>query len=73
LPFEEGVAVKNTLAITRERWNRWWTAGAGPWGLSPLLLPGAALAGELATAVYLFASGSVSPVLVRSLQLFLRF
>jgi hypothetical protein len=87
LPFEEGVAMKNTLAVTREKWERSSVAGAGPQDLSPRrLLVGAglqvlstrwlleaALAGELATAIYLFASGSVSPVLVRSLQLFLRF
>jgi hypothetical protein len=88
LPFEEGVAMKNTLAVTWEKWDRSSVArSAGPQDLSPrrLLvgaglqvlstrwLLGAALAGELATAIYLFASGSVSPVLVRSLQLFLRF
>jgi hypothetical protein len=57
-------------------------AGAGPWdssprqiqwGLSPRLLWGAVLAGELVTAVFLFATGNVAPVLIRSLQLFLRF
>jgi hypothetical protein len=31
------------------------------------------LAGELATAIFFFSSDLVSPVLVRSLQLFLRF
>ncbi len=50
----------------------WTAAGAGPWGLSPRLLLGA-LAGELVAAILVFASGSVSPVLVRSLQFFLRF
>ena len=50
----------------------WTAAGAGPQGLSPRLLWGA-LAGELVAAILLFASGSVSPVLVRSLQVFLRF
>jgi hypothetical protein len=57
--------MKNTIALTREKWDRWTVAGAGLWA--------ALVAGELATAVYLFASGNVSPVLVRSLQLFLRF
>jgi hypothetical protein len=89
--------MKNGLALTHERWERWtavgagvsprriavgagpWglslrgtVAGAGPWGLSPRLLKWA-LAGELATVVFLFASGSVPSALVRSLQLFLRF
>jgi hypothetical protein len=99
LPLSEGVAVKNTLAATREEWAHWtrrpqghlseqwpvagaglrglpprWTvAGAGLRGLSPRLLLYAALAGELGAAVYLLACGNVSPVLVRSLQLFLRF
>ncbi|HEU5251049.1 MAG TPA: hypothetical protein VFW15_13760 [Thermoanaerobaculia bacterium] len=52
--------------------RQWTAAGAGPQGLSPRLLWGA-LAGELVAAIILFASGSVSPVLVRSLQFFLRF
>jgi hypothetical protein len=65
----EGIAVKNTLAATRERSAHW----TGPRGLSPRLLLYAALAGELGTVVYLLTSGNVSPVLVRSLQLFLRF
>jgi hypothetical protein len=103
--------MKNGLALTHERWERWtgvgagvsprriavgagpWAlsprgtvagagpwglsprriaVGAGPWGLSPRLLKWA-LAGELATVVFLFASGSVPSALVRSLQLFLRF
>ena len=37
------------------------------------LLPWALLLAELAAAILLFASGSVPAVLVRSLQLFLRF
>jgi len=57
LPF---VAVKNAAAIARERFDA-----------SVLLW--AALVGELVAAVFLLASGSVSPVLLRSLQLFLRF
>jgi len=73
LPFEEDVAMKNTLAITRERWDRSTAAPLGRPGLSPRWLLSAALAGEFATAIYLFASGSVSPALVHSLQLFLRF
>jgi len=79
--------MKNTLAVAREEWDRSSVAGAGPQDLSPRRLPvgaglqvlstrwllEAALAGELAIAICLFASGSVPPVLVRSLQLFLRF
>jgi len=40
--------------------------------VSPRLL-WAALAGELAAVIALFASGNVSPALVTTLQLFLRF
>jgi hypothetical protein len=40
--------------------------------VSPRLL-WAALAGELAAVIALFASGNVSPVLLTTLQLFLRF
>jgi len=78
--------MKNALALTHEKWDRWTVAGAGPWGLSPReTVAGAgpwglsprllkwALVGELAAAVFLFASDLVSPALVRSLQLFLRF
>jgi hypothetical protein len=75
--------MKNALAFTLEHWERWTAAvpmplfpgtaaGAGrPWRLSSVLL--AVLAGELATAVFFLSSDLVSPVLVRSLQLFLRF
>jgi hypothetical protein len=52
---------------------RWPVAGAGPWGLSPRQLRWAALSGELFAALLLFASGNVPPILLRSLQLFLRF
>jgi hypothetical protein len=79
LPLSEHVAMKNALALTLERWDRWTAAGARPggtiagaaWRHSSVLL--GVLAGELTTAVFLFASDLVSPVLVRSLQLFLRF
>ena len=83
MPLETGIAVKNTVALARERWEavadagawdlspRRTAAGAGPWDLSPRLLW--ALAGELVTLVGLFASGNVSPALVATLQLFLRF
>lgn len=54
------VAMKNTAVLTRERLD-----------LSALIW--AALAGELLAAVAFFASGTVPPVLLRSLQLFLRF
>jgi hypothetical protein len=76
--------MKNALVLTHQRWPvaragpwglspRGTVAGAGPWGLSPRQLLLGALAGELAAVVFLFASDLVSPVLVRSLQLFLRF
>jgi hypothetical protein len=84
LPLSESVAMKNALALTLEQWERWTAAvpmplfpgrtaaGAGrPWRLSSVLL--GVLAGELATAIFFLSSDLVSPVLVRSLQLFLRF
>ena len=83
MPLRTAVAVKNTVALARERWDvrevarrrgvspRRTAAGAGPWDLSPRLLW--ALAGELAAVIALFASGNASPVLVAVLQLFLRF
>jgi hypothetical protein len=70
LPFTEDVAVKNTLSLIRGRWPG---AVTDSWDLSPRRFLAAALVGELLAAVYLFASGNVSPVLVSSLQLFLRF
>ena len=54
------VTVKTTAAIARERFD----ASALLW---------VALVGELVAAVTLLASGNVPPVLLRSLQLFLRF
>ena len=69
--METGIAVKNTVALARERWEGWTVAGADPQDLSPRLLW--ALAGELIAVIALFASGSVSPALVDTLQLFLRF
>ena len=54
------VAMKNTAVLSRERFD-----------LSALIW--AALAGELRAAVAFFASGTVPPVLLRSLQIFLRF
>jgi hypothetical protein len=68
--LETGIAVKNTVALARERWEA--VADAGASGLSPRLLWGA-LAGELVAVIALFASGNVSPALVATLQLFLRF
>ena len=53
-------AMKNTAVLTRERLD-----------VSALLW--AAVGGELLAAVLLLASGTVPPVLLRSLQLFLRF
>lgn len=54
------VAMKKTATLTRERFD-----------ISALVWAG--LAGELLAAVAFLASGSVPPVLLRSLQLFLRF
>lgn len=70
MPLQTGIAVKNTVALARERWEA--VADAGAWGLSPRLLWGV-LAGELVGVVALFASGNVSPALVTTLRLFLRF
>ena len=53
-------AMKNTAVLARERFD-----------VSALLWAG--LVGELIAAIGLLASGGVSPVLLRSLQLFLRF
>ena len=53
-------AMKNTAVISRERFD-----------VSAFLWAG--LAGELLAAVALLSSGAVPPVLLRSLQLFLRF
>ena len=52
--------MKKTAVLTRERFD----ASALLW---------AALGGELVAAVVYLASGNVPPVLLRSLQLFLRF
>jgi len=54
------VAVRNAVAIARQRFD----ASALLW---------AALAGEFLAAISLLTSGRVPPVLLRSLQLFLRF
>ena len=70
MPFRSGIAVKNTLTLGRERWDG--LSGTGTLGLTPRLVWGA-LVGELLVTVALFATGGVSPVLLRSLQLFLRF
>ncbi|HEY3173494.1 MAG TPA: hypothetical protein VGK86_13065 [Thermoanaerobaculia bacterium] len=52
--------MKNAAAIARERFD-------------PSALLWAALVGELVAAISIVASGSLPPVLLRSLQLFLRF
>jgi hypothetical protein len=70
LPLETAIAVKNTVALARERWEE--VADAAARGVSPRLLWGA-LAGELVAMIALFASGNVPPALVATLQLFLRF
>ncbi len=54
------IAMKNAAVLARERFD-----------LSALIW--AALAGEFLAAVAFLASGTVPPVLLRSLQLFLRF
>jgi hypothetical protein len=60
LPSLFAEVVKSSAALVRERLD----ASALLW---------AALAGELFTALLLVVSGTVPPVLVRSLQIFLRF
>jgi hypothetical protein len=60
LALSTGCTVKATAAIAWERYD----ASALLW---------AALVGELVAAVLLLASRNVPPVLLRSLQLFLRF
>ncbi len=52
--------MKNTAVLARERFD-----------FSALIWAG--LAGELLAAVLFFASGTVRPIFLRSLQLFLRF
>ena len=71
LPFPGVVAVKDAIALARERWDGW--SGAVPvlWFRPRYLV--AALVGELLAVFALLASDNVSPVLLRSLQLFLRF
>ena len=72
LPFSPVEAVKNISALHRPTVAASeWTAGAV--GFSPRHLLWAALGGELLAAILLLASESVPPLLVRSLQLFLRF
>jgi hypothetical protein len=70
LPFRNSVAVKNTLTLVRERGDG--LSDAVTLGLTGRLVWGA-LVGELLATVALFATGGVPPVLIRSLQLFLRF
>jgi hypothetical protein len=73
LPSQNGEAVKTTATLARERWDGKTAAAVVLQALSPRQLRWAALAGELFAALLLFASGNVPPVLLRSLQLFLRF
>jgi hypothetical protein len=71
--------MKYAFALTHPAWDRTSPGGTTrvpfprSWGLSAGRLLLGALAGELAAVVFFLASDSVSPVLVRSLQLFLRF
>lgn len=72
--------MKNALALTHPGWDRTSSAGGTTrvplprsWRLSLGRLLLGALAGELAVVGFFLASDSVPPVLVRSLQLFLRF
>lgn len=55
-----GIAMRKTAVLSQDRFD-----------VSALIW--AAFAGELLAAVAFLASGSVPPVLLRSLQLFLRF
>lgn len=55
-----GVAMRKTAVLSNERLD-----------VSALIWAG--LAGELLAAISFLASGSIPPVLLRSLQLFLRF
>jgi hypothetical protein len=71
LRWKAGITVKTTVALAPARWDG--LSGAGRLGLFPRRYLMAALVGELLAAIALFASDNVSPVLVRSLQLFLRF
>lgn len=71
LRWEDGVIVKTTIALAPARWDG--LSDARLLGLFPRRYLMAALVGELLAAIALFASNNVSPVLVRSLQLFLRF
>jgi hypothetical protein len=73
LPLPDGDAVKNTATLARERWDGRTAAAVVLQGLSLRQLRWAALTWEFFAALLLFASGNVPPVLLRSLQLFLRF
>jgi hypothetical protein len=70
--------VKNSVALARQTWDAGLPAAsgyrprAGAGRLSPRLILGA-LIGDLVAAIALFGSGVLSPILIRSLQLFLRF
>lgn len=69
LPLPGIVAVKDAIALARERWDGW-SVPVLRFRRRYLV---AALAGELLAVFALLASDNVSPVLLRSLQLFLRF
>lgn len=71
LPFPSVVTVKDAIALARERWDGWSVAAPVFRFRRPYLV--AALVGELLAVIALLASDNVSPVLLRSLQLFLRF
>lgn len=71
LPLSDVGTVKEAIALERERWAGW--SGAIPAIRFPHRYLLAALAGELLAVIALLASDNVSPVLLRSLQLFLRF
>jgi hypothetical protein len=71
LPFPDVVAVKDASALARERWDGWAVTVPVPRFRRRYLV--AALAGELLAVIAILASDNVSPVLLRSLQLFLRF
>jgi hypothetical protein len=73
LPLWDGVAVKNTVALARQHWDGMSVGTSVVRAGSRRQVLVGLLVGELLAAIALFASGAVPPVLVRSLQLFLRF
>lgn len=71
LPFSSPEAVKNTVALARGRWDGWSTGSFASRRATRWVA--VAILGELFAAAALLANHGVPPVLLRSLQLFLRF